>query len=266
MRKLSLGSAAMVVFSLSFLGCEGSPTEPIVPSQAPAFDASAAPRAQVCHRSDRAASGYRLLILGEAALPAHLAHGDGVVGDAVPGLPGMEFDGDCLPVHTIGILFDNGVSSGPQINYGNTVGVQELFEDFGFSQASVITEVRWQQHDYDSATYQYTELVIFEGLPFDGPPVFSADIVADRTPNATGTLFEHWEGYDYVIEGLSIDLPPGTYWIGLNAKFDGIRSGWDNTTGGANTIPGFRLVNGNFPAPGNEVATNLAFSLSGYAH
>jgi len=161
-------------------------------------------------------------------------------------------------------LFDNGSSSGPQSNSANTSGVQELFEDFTLSQNSLITTIRWQQHDHNTATYLNTQVLIFAGLPFDAPPVFSSTIIADRMPNATGTLLDAWDGFDYEISGLSINLPPGTYWLGLNANVQGVRSGWDDTTGGPNTIPGFRIVNMNFPAPGSvSEGRNLAFALSG---
>lgn len=165
----------------------------------------------------------------------------------------------------IRILFDNGSSSGPQHNYANTVGQQELFEDFTLDETSTITTINWQQHDYNESVYLYTDVVIFSGLPFEAAPVFRSTIEADRTPNATGTLLDHWDGFDYAIEGLSITLPPGTYWLGLNAKFDGFRSGWDMSLGGPNTMPGFRLVKEDTPTPGNVVSADLAFTLSGYS-
>jgi len=162
------------------------------------------------------------------------------------------------------IIFDNGLSSGGQSNFANTAGGQELFEDFTLGTDSTITGIEWQQHDHNTATYNFTRVVIFDALPFSAPPVFSADIVATRTPNATGTIFGDWDGFDYeIIGGLSIALPPGTYWIGLNSDFTGTRSGWDNTLGGADTIPGFRLVNIANPAPGLVSGGNLAFRLTG---
>jgi hypothetical protein len=265
MRKLAFLCVAFSLVAVSFYGCDETPMDPrSVADDTPAFRAHGQPKIRVCHRTEGAVD-YMLLTVAEAALAAHLAHGDGVIGDPVPGLPGMVFDDNCLPTPAIRILFDNGSSSGPQDNYGNTVGQQELFEDFTLTETSVITTINWQQHDYNGSTYLYTEVVIFSGLPFDAPPVFSSTIVADRTPNATGTLFDHWDGFDYAIEGLSITLPPGTYWLGLNAEFDGVRSGWDMTLGGPNTIPGFRLVNASFPAPGEELGANLAFTLFGYS-
>ena len=159
------------------------------------------------------------------------------------------------------VLFDNGSSSGPQTNFANEAGGQELFEDFVLTDPSIITRIDWQQHDHNQATYNFTRVTIFDGLPFDAAPVFSADLVASSTPNATGTLFNEWDGFDYSIDGLSIALGAGTYWLGLNSDFTGIRSGWDNTTGTAQTIPGFRLINGANPAPGTVIDRNLAFQI-----
>lgn len=162
-------------------------------------------------------------------------------------------------------IFDNGASSGPQQNIANIAGQQSLFENFTFSQNSVITGISWAQHDHLQATYLNTEVLIFAGLPFSAPPVFSANIVASRTPNSTGTIFGSWDGFDYAINGLSINLAPGTYWVGLNSRVsnNSFGSSWDNTTGGPNTISGSRVVNVNFPAPGLSINSNLAFKLLG---
>lgn len=213
----------------------------------------------VCHRIE-GATRFKPIAVVDAAIGAHLRHGDGVVGGPVSGVPGMAFGDDCVPT---GTLFDNGFSSGPQVNYANTLGTQELFEDFTLGRRAVVNAVRWQQHDHNQATYLDTELVIFGGLPYDGPPLFRATLVAGRTPNGTGSLFGAWEGFDYVVDGLAIELPPGTYWIGANARFVGTRSGWDNTVVGPHSIPGFRVINVNYPAPGHVLDGNLAFSLHG---
>jgi hypothetical protein len=161
------------------------------------------------------------------------------------------------------VLVNNGAFSGGQSNTAN-IPTQQLFEDFTVTQNSVITGINWQQHDQSGSTYVNTQVLVYSGLPFNGAPVFSSNIVASRAANTTGTLFAQWEGFDYSIGGLHISLSPGTYWIGLNSNLTGGRPGWDNTTGGPNTIPGFRLVNVANPAPGTVVAGNLAFRLEGY--
>jgi hypothetical protein len=257
MKSLVLGLAV----SLLIYSCSADlPSSP--DTTAPSFGMMGRPKITLCHRTEGSNDFIRITV-ADAAVAAHLAHGDGAIGDPVPNLPGMVFDDNCVPTPAIKILFDNGTSSGPQGNLGNTAGVQELFEDFTISQNALITTIKWQQHDHDRATYLNTEVVIFPGLPFDDPPVFSSTIIANRMPNATGTIFGDWDGFDYEISGLSIDLPPGTYWLGLNANFEGIRSGWDGTTGGPDTIPGSRIVNSNFPAPGLVSGHNLAFTISG---
>ena len=97
-------------------------------------------------------------------------------------------------------LFDNGSSSGPQRNLRNQAGSQEVFENFALSRPSIITTITWQQHAHDEATYHNTEVLIFRGAPFTGPSVFRATRVADRTPNATGTQFDRWDGFDYSLK------------------------------------------------------------------
>jgi len=45
-------------------------------------------------------NGFILISVAPAAVDAHLAHGDGRVGDPVPGQPDMKFDATCTPVPT----------------------------------------------------------------------------------------------------------------------------------------------------------------------
>lgn len=273
-RRRSVALLAIVTAAIG--GCEDDPV-------APARDFGASPtgtlsanlpgnlpespgyptRVLLCHRTEGTV-GYVAIFIASPSVPAHLQHGDGAPGDPVPELPGMVFNDACNPVPANQLLFENGSSSGPQSNFANTAGNQRLFEDFSVEEGVRITRIAWQQHDHYQATYVSTEVQVFEGLPYDGSPVYRAIVTATRVPNETGTLFDAWEGFDYEIDNLSIDLPPGEYWLGLNERFQGIRSGWDNTTGGPNTIPGFRVINRNYPPPGSVANGNLAFSLFGY--
>ena len=50
----------------------------------------------VCHSDDDGT--FRLIEVGAPALPAHIRHGDGVPGGAVPGQEGFVFDSACAPV------------------------------------------------------------------------------------------------------------------------------------------------------------------------
>jgi hypothetical protein len=49
----------------------------------------------LCHRTG--ADFYVIISVGTDAEPAHLAHGDGRIGDAVPGMPGKTFSSGCTP-------------------------------------------------------------------------------------------------------------------------------------------------------------------------
>jgi hypothetical protein len=62
------------------------------PSSDP-VDASAQPKVSLCHRTGP--EGYALIQVAAPADPAHLAHGDGHVGDAVPNQPGRVFGPAC---------------------------------------------------------------------------------------------------------------------------------------------------------------------------
>lgn len=100
----------LIAFTVSALalGCEsavGPPdgeTMPTVESEdleivslEPAREVGAT--VDICHRTN-GKSAFRLITVAEFAVDAHTAHGDGRVGDPVPGRPGMEFNEDCEPV------------------------------------------------------------------------------------------------------------------------------------------------------------------------
>ena len=174
--------------------------------------------------------------------------------------PGPEPDPVPTPGPTL-LLFDNGLSSGSQRNTANVPMFQEVFEDFRLSQDSRITTIEWQQHDQPGATYRNTEVLIFRGLPHRSSTVFRATIRGSRQRNQTAP-FGSWNGFDYRISGLAIDLEAGTYWLGLNSRLRNGRSGWDNTNGGADTIAGSRLVR-RPPGPGTPQPHNHAFRLRG---
>lgn len=81
-----------------------SPTAPTAPSGlSPASGSTSAsltgkpPVLNICHRTE-GTNEFILIRVVEAAVPAHVAHGDGAVGDPVPGLPGMVFDDSCTPI------------------------------------------------------------------------------------------------------------------------------------------------------------------------
>jgi len=163
------------------------------------------------------------------------------------------------------LLFDNGSFSGAQSNTRNVLS-QRLFDDFTLSTDSTITGFEWLQHDYLAMTYTATEVSIYNGLPIVANLVSTSNVVATRTPNATGTIGTDpvsWYGFNYTLYGLSIDLSAGTYLLGLNTIASGGDSSWDQTTGNSFTIPGRYIINFNNPAPGVSLAQDSVFKVIG---
>lgn len=162
-----------------------------------------------------------------------------------------------------GLLFDNGEFSGGQSHTGNHVGVQWVYDDFVLTSDSIISSIFWLQHDPAQYTYEATEVSIFRDLPTPENLVFLKNLVATRVPNDTGLLFG-FPGFDYSLTGLSISLSAGQYYLGLNAIGSGDRrTGWDQTSGGPDTLPGRRVVNENFPPPGTELSQDSVFRIFG---
>jgi hypothetical protein len=142
----------------------------------------------------------------------------------------------CVDQAAAGIIFDNGSFSGSQslriVGLGNT-----MFEQFTVNSAATVTGLEWKQHDRNNATYSSTTFSLFNALPSGGSLIFSGDFVASRTANATGTLYGSFDGFDYEIMGLSLNLSPGTYYFGLYTNGSGYFT-WDQTTGTGETIAG----------------------------
>jgi hypothetical protein len=51
------------------------------------------PKVQICHRTGN--GSYHLIDISISAEPAHRAHGDATIGEAVPGSPGKKFGAGC---------------------------------------------------------------------------------------------------------------------------------------------------------------------------
>lgn len=92
---------ALVVAALALSACAGSTVTSPTASAArnmnsrPSFAvAGGQEKVQVCHRTGNGT--FHLITVGAPAVPAHLAHGDGFPGQAVPGrTDGASFAADC---------------------------------------------------------------------------------------------------------------------------------------------------------------------------
>lgn len=63
-----------------------------------AWEPAFAGQVQICHKTKLGT--YHLITLDSNAVPAHVAHGDGSPGDAVPGKSGYIFGPNCTPTKT----------------------------------------------------------------------------------------------------------------------------------------------------------------------
>lgn len=68
-------------------------------------------KVSICHRT-QGGIPFVLISIAPTAVDAHLAHGDGTIGDPYPGQPGMRFGSDCLaeaiPIHVTLLPAANG--------------------------------------------------------------------------------------------------------------------------------------------------------------
>lgn len=102
MKNLSFLTVGLAAVALA--GCESTTQPPIesdelMPLIGQASGGGGMSRTAICHKRDH--QGYILITVATAALSSHLKHGDGGVGDAVPGRAGYVFDESCMPVEVV---------------------------------------------------------------------------------------------------------------------------------------------------------------------
>jgi hypothetical protein len=91
--------------------CGTGPQNPTAPSpnQARGDQAIAPAKVEICHRTE-GTNAFVLLSVAQPAVEAHQAHGDGLVGAAIPGMPGMNFGADCAPVASAPMLDQSNIT------------------------------------------------------------------------------------------------------------------------------------------------------------
>ena len=94
---MMLKRTVFTALALALFACE-QPTTP--DTRGPLFSRiGRAPKVDICHGTGN--GSFHLINVSQNAEPDHRAHGDGQVGDPVPGMEGYEFDEGCVPVPSV---------------------------------------------------------------------------------------------------------------------------------------------------------------------
>jgi hypothetical protein len=120
--------------------------------------AAAGTKVEVCHLGDD--GGFHLISISQHALDAHLAHGDGMVGDGVPGMDGFVFDENCSPVEA--------PDSSPLAAgcYGSATAHSDFYFSGDFGQVPNVTFFQSYNGLCDGDPYTSTQsIVIADDLP-----------------------------------------------------------------------------------------------------
>lgn len=148
--------APIALAALLVAGCDQAP-EVAGPALLPTAEALMArmARVDVCHQN--VDGEYVKISVAEAAYETHVAHGDGSVGDPVPGRTGYEFDEDCqaaeIPLPT------------PDCPCYSAAGVAETIMRFEGGEV-LLTNTE------SGGSYESILQLVGGGMPFDweGPP------------------------------------------------------------------------------------------------
>jgi len=125
MRKFALISSVLVFVAVSSVGCEGEgPTEPSSNSAFPVLASKESlknggqKKVEICHRT-QGLTTFLVILVAEPSVDSHLAHGDGLIGEAVPGQPGLVFNSDCEPIPSRRVITVSGQWTGTRyVFYG----------------------------------------------------------------------------------------------------------------------------------------------------
>jgi hypothetical protein len=213
----------------------------------------------LCHRTGHS---FHSIVVASAAVRAHLAHGDGHIGEPVPDSPGHIFGSDCSIVLSSVVVYSN---FGPNLSFDTDSShawlVGGLFGQFG---------VAHQFTPPQTVTFTGTYL----GLVFTG-----------GNPSVVVSLHEDLNGLpgpilDQTIVTGSIGTPtallvPSTqsptlfagahYWISVLPNGPGVVAGWTwNSTGDVNTPTNSAVINSFSPwMLAGVVAPRAAFQVTG---
>jgi len=182
-----LGASGLLALS----ACDMQPTQPPLEDSTASLARLGRPPVEICHAS-KGASGYLRITIADKAVPAHLGHGDGLVGDPVPGHPSMEFNAACLPIPSRRVTTVTGTWDGTSFLFAglftvaSTGPVDAVATVSGFTDPMRLVLLGFNPQDSSCGT-QWLPAVLPLGPTMD-PPEITA----------------HWEA-----------VPPGTYCLNV---------------------------------------------------
>jgi len=165
------------------------------------------------------------------------------------------------------LLFDNGSVDPSRTPWNDTDPVYTAYDGFVLTSNATISGIQHSIFIQGSAGYQQTYISIYDGISTTANPVvadFSAVGVLTSNGLTTGNSYVP-NGFDVAINGLSINLGPGTYYLGIRTDMSGtLLASIGSGPGSPQTIgSGLFLASGTSPAAGGATRTgdHMAFQL-----
>ncbi len=182
-----------------------------------------------------------------------------------------------IPSSAAELLYDNGAVVEADLGIKFNYNQWSVYDGFVISEDSIITGFEWSQFDEGAVNYSSTVLVLFNNVPTPSSLLTSFNPIATRTSNRlmletnkvpSGEVF----GFDYLVDGLNLNLPAGTYYLGIWNDVSGGATLIGTTFGAVGTTPGFyQQTSGGPPLFGltnsgpDEFHTgNMSFRVNGF--